>query len=1132
VPKVAHDWDWHLDHYCALVGDPSDAPAGEAVLCTPQPQYRTDPAEFRAYEQMKRELDGLLSWRKKIVDFILTNDLFRFTLQNPGALNGSTSIDSVDMGDIIDLIDEYMDQSSESPLENRIAAAIMEGNLNDWEEATRLLGILRGGRLNLNQANEVLAAVGLESEVEVQNEREVVAHLIEPDGCGASTEYYLDRVNNVVKKREENPCTLTVTETNVAAGTLITLPSPYTAPDGRLFRTMVEGTVVRPRWNRVTKSGQYDYRYVTMPTANNYRFLEITDNSVTPSVNRKFIRYSGASGPYVKMSTDGGVNYYPIGVDVLQIWDGEDTNDTIDMFVTNAGEFVETRVNKTTQLKRTMTANSMTGWVSHQAYYFDPNPAGGGQYVQVPTPGQIVASIVDAVTGLTTEFVRTDDGRVLKRRFTAPGEVSETLVTSAGSMVLSTYNLNNKLIRQMKIDQHGDLYVNHINPSTGQITSTEPYHDSTFHIDVWNGSYTRSFVEDGNGEVRDRICITGAGCIRDEVLESWDERVVARLVKLNGTETELVADAAGEVYQRPAEHAEGAVRHLRQDTDNYYYYSVIRTDNGTARLFRVPSGNGIFLADHVTQAGTKKSYLKNNGVFGLFDTAFSPVDLENLVAAEMDPFEAAAALSAVDHLIEALLRRARGAGCLDYNDSQVHKPVCDWSPKLFAQSLNTTVTALRENDFKKCVQATGGRPFFANQGGQTSRTIGGYTLPLLTLAPIDGFPYPVFCDKTLEELYQYAKNAHQGSSVWDDYYTVSTWRFDQFIEHRDRACKELLEEKGAEIENLNRDGQDNSREEEDGNDRLALTYDYNFTYGISPLDRMFRGSIGETVADENGTCFYVDSSSREIKAHATGRFGVGLAVFGEEVELVDVYSRAELKRGSDGGNASTAHIDFSVFDMVTYGVDFDKDNHGEEKGKSYNREFFRVKSYFSVGPVPMSITAGATGRLGVDFNAVLDYEVGTLEFENWCQSNPDLEEIQIAVGLNAGLAVAPLAGLDAFARVAVDLGVAAFGLEGVLTVIEVRLPFELSFKASGELSPKWDGTKAELGLNLNLDLVTNLDAELRTLDGRVNVFVELLGGVKTFRKKLFGWEGFSDRWNLLHSEVSLLNTGGIDIKLN
>jgi hypothetical protein len=142
----------------------------------------------------------------------------------------------------------------------------------------------------------------------------------------------------------------------------------------------------------------------------------------------------------------------------------------------------------------------------------------------------------------------------------------------------------------------------------------------------------------------------------------------------------------------------------------------------------------------------------------------------------------------------------------------------------------------------------------------------------------------------------------------------------------------------------------------------------------------------------------------------------------------------------------------------------------------FNREFFESSAYFSVWGIPIRVTVGANGSAGVKLYGYLS-----------------------EAGIN--LVAAPESGVYGVASAAVDIYVAAIGVEGTLTLIKATLPTTLSLVAASCGDVDW---------KLATDLVGN------TLSGKLSVFVKirLLFIKKKKSIKIADWKGETRNWNL------------------
>ncbi len=143
-------------------------------------------------------------------------------------------------------------------------------------------------------------------------------------------------------------------------------------------------------------------------------------------------------------------------------------------------------------------------------------------------------------------------------------------------------------------------------------------------------------------------------------------------------------------------------------------------------------------------------------------------------------------------------------------------------------------------------------------------------------------------------------------------------------------------------------------------------------------------------------------------------------------------------------------------------------------------------SYSVIIPVlfiPLEVSAGMTVKIGTDFTASAMPPV-------YCDRNN--------LGFSVSTSVTPSAEVDAFAAVAVDLGIASAGVQGNLTLFKGAMPVTGAMRLSSAATN--DPNQISLVLN------TAASLQMTELSGDVDLFAEVLGDRADV--SLFSWDGF------------------------
>lgn len=146
---------------------------------------------------------------------------------------------------------------------------------------------------------------------------------------------------------------------------------------------------------------------------------------------------------------------------------------------------------------------------------------------------------------------------------------------------------------------------------------------------------------------------------------------------------------------------------------------------------------------------------------------------------------------------------------------------------------------------------------------------------------------------------------------------------------------------------------------------------------------------------------------------------------------------------------------------------------------------------FALGPIPMSLKAGLTGYVGVRYGAHADVD-----------TSPPCDHQSLSAHFS------PFAGIEGFASVGLDIGLAEAGVKITLTIIDISLPFTESV-----------GLRIDPAHGPSAYFNTNLDLVLETLGGRFSVFLRIL--VASWEWDLFTWDGIKQVNSLLHTEMEV-----------
>ena len=447
-----------------------------------------------------------------------------------------------------------------------------------------------------------------------------------------------------------------------------------------------------------------------------------------------------------------------------------------------------------------------------------------------------------------------------------------------------------------------------------------------------------------------------------------------------------------------------------------------------------------------------------------------PSDFGSLLAA-LGPAQKsiAAQLYYIDRALESLLEKAEIAGCYDLETSP-----CDWSPKLFVQSLRFKVAPLRERALNECVRVTHG----------------------LAFDDIDTWDPKMACGKSVRDLYNIQAGYY--GDAWDTQVATHTQHFDDFLNRRRQACFEAAADAYRKVAELQQSGKGNGDDASMGNSIVSAGYNYDFGYGVDYLAQHVSGYAGKQPAN-----------IPNVGARFGGSFESWMTLFGKELRLLDMTA----------GAVATDKDQYADVE-VKFGGSTVYDSHDDGPGAELNMTIEEVKTWFTIGPVPVSVTAGVAGNMGVAFEGKASYKAKAVAPDP-ADTNP--------IDITAGVALTPRAGLDLYASAAVDVYLASVGVRADLNVLSVSLPLTLGLHIYGDEDVSGDSINTE---NLNMDFQTQMDAVLSTLDGEMSLYAKVGKSPlkKTFRKKLFGWSGPRHTLELFNYEKPLFQGGEVTLK--
>lgn len=398
----------------------------------------------------------------------------------------------------------------------------------------------------------------------------------------------------------------------------------------------------------------------------------------------------------------------------------------------------------------------------------------------------------------------------------------------------------------------------------------------------------------------------------------------------------------------------------------------------------------------------------------------------------------AACLPAIDAQIATSLEEARADGCLE-PDSVTP---CDWSPKVFVQELQEKTLEGKEESYNSCQRFTG------DDFGPTS---------LIRTGPASGGQDMT---RSSEHVDQYFKDIKAAAAAAEFPKDPATGR-------------PIFGAKTGDSGRL-------------GNDDFGVAYEYD---------------VGWKLSNVENTSVRVCAAEVDMNAD----FEIEARVFGNSQQLVASHSYLRTDDVA-GGKQVSYQASLSVLGNEVLGrpkrdsvvvpllggeVRFP----GLHERLVKRRTLLEASAHFAIGPVPVTISAGAAGEVGVELSLDGEMQYGCAnpwENPNGMNANGGAPD-SLALGARGG--ARPYAALNAFATAAVDVVVASAGVRADLTLLNLSVPFTVGLSAGIA-----EGPTAQVHAATDMKLV------LETLSGRISVFVDTLFG-EVLDKTIFTWDG-------------------------
>lgn len=427
--------------------------------------------------------------------------------------------------------------------------------------------------------------------------------------------------------------------------------------------------------------------------------------------------------------------------------------------------------------------------------------------------------------------------------------------------------------------------------------------------------------------------------------------------------------------------------------------------------------------------------------------------------------------NAIHRDIESELRLAQRAGCLVGSEISV----CDWSPQQLSRWLlgapashnralvgySERMARARENDYQRCVRATGNN--FARIA-DSSWLVEQHEAQKRVNPRPEGWP---FCareanpylgiSRDCQPAARYSQNTH---TVEEYFSVVQNWVRSLNLPRDPETGEPVLAQTDS-----------GSGGEDEG--QFSVDFDHDMGWELT-------GLAAENLCEsdvEVHSDILVDVSAFGRSTQSGGEHLFELRNSGKSTESEAEWSQSVVVMGNEIYRASEAgSLRVNILE-----------------NPSESERFVELSQTILVFGIPLKLSAGISGEVGVKLS---------VEAERSPCSPSQLNELSYQVAAVAE----PYLHVAAFAEASVDLVAIEGGVRCDLTLVRLGMPFTTTLEAA--VSGPTDVT---------LQSGIHLDADVRSLDGKVSAFVDVLTltGEKRYSKKLFGWDGFGYSAKLL-----------------
>lgn len=446
---------------------------------------------------------------------------------------------------------------------------------------------------------------------------------------------------------------------------------------------------------------------------------------------------------------------------------------------------------------------------------------------------------------------------------------------------------------------------------------------------------------------------------------------------------------------------------------------------------------------------------------GAFDT-----DWENSVCRAVLTDEIRHRLARVDLKLEAVLKKADAVGCFDA--ARTH---CDWAPSDFHRHVRGLFVGERQAATDQCVAG-------AESTSLAKLNVASYTSRFEKFRYLDHRGLPVVARVLVDGVMESCDDAD---------YRINPTKVEKYFACQRAWTSGSIDAMKAAL------GPTGTVDMADPTHLVKQSRGDTFGFGNDLFGAKLAYDAGWSMANlRRGDICGADLG---VKANAT----VTTSVFGASSDLLSV--TAGLQTGSNGNGLAVRVMGTEVYAVGRGNLGFD---YAPIVGsQNATRTFFSLSQYFTVGPVPVKVTASAVGRVGFDYDL----------------------SVQCAGGGAAALAGSfrPFAGVEAQASGSVSAFIAEAGIKIGLTMLELSLPIRANVVADTA-----DGPNGTLRFDTQAELM------YRMLDGYASLYAEICYawpiGCESWDYELASWGGLSDSTQLfrLSWETPTLSAFAID----